>query len=199
MDEALLAALGILVIDDLLPDPDAYRQAVLAASYEDVNVGHAVFHGIGFLPQDVSAPLVAALTAIGIEPTVTMARQSPHGQDEPNFIHTDTDMGEVTAIFYLTPTPAEGDGTTFWRHQSGCIASEAPDDETRVQEALEWRQRAHWTPWVTIPARFNRLLIFPAPLFHSRALEANYGAVADGTARLIQLVFGRATTEGGAQ
>ena len=41
-----------------------------------------------------------------LTPTLNFVRQSPAGQVEPNFIHTDADMGDWTALYYLTADPA---------------------------------------------------------------------------------------------
>ena len=183
--------MNVQVFDNVLPDPEAYRAAALERSFETVDVG-AVFHGIAVCGDEPTIPQWMA-DHFGVPSLLSFFRQSPEGQQEPNFIHTDCDMGEWTAILYLTPTPAPGDGTTFWRHRaSGRIATETgPTSEDNLAEVLAWRDRDQWEPWRTVEARFNRLVVFPSPYYHSRALEANYGA--GETARLIQVVFGTGT------
>lgn len=179
----------VLVLDDVLADPEAYRAAVLAKAPQDVEIGPGVvFHGI------IEAPSTELTDAIvsrfpRLTPTATFCRQSPQAQVEPNFIHTDRDMGDWTGILYLNPNPAPGDGTSFYRLKAtGQIASTAVEREASMTEWRMWRDLRRWQVWRTVEAKFNRCLLFRAPLFHSRAIFDNYGAGAD--ARLIQVVFG---------
>jgi GNAT superfamily N-acetyltransferase len=180
---------ALTVVDDVLPDVDAYRARALAQPFRDVETSPGVvFHGLADPADDT---LVRWLTARwpSLTPTRTFLRRSPAGQGEPNYIHTDRDMGDWTAIAYLTADPPAGDGTTFWRWQAtGAIASGATTGEALLGEWVAWRDPAQWTPWHIVPARPNRLILFPAAYFHSRALPDNYGT--GDTARVIQVVFG---------
>lgn len=171
----------IAVHDGIVADPVAYRARALAQSFDSVDVGHAMFHGIAVC----EAPDVIDWLAVAyptLEPTLSFFRQSPAGQDEPNFIHTDVDMGDVTVIVYWNDPPADGDGTSFWRHRDcGAVTGGLlTGDAGKNLDA--------WECWRTVPAVFNRAVVFDAPLFHSRAIRENYGQGSD--ARLIQVVFG---------
>lgn len=177
------------VFDDVLPDPEAYRAQALAASFGSVTIGAATFHGIAPCPTTTLRDRVEALCG-DLGPITTFFRQSPAGQVEPNYIHTDRDMGGWTGILYLTEVPRDGDGTTFWRWRAtGATSSQALTMDDLVPEWLAWRDLAQWEPWQTVEARFNRLVLFPSGFFHSRALPENYGTDAV-SARLIQVMFG---------
>lgn len=175
---------GLRVFDDFLPDPAAYRRAALALEYRTYEFPEATFHGIA-LPTPPDVPLKLARTFPGAVPTISFFRKSPEGQEEPHFIHTDIDMGEWTALIYLNPDPPLEDGTVFWRHlASGAIESAIPHERS-----IEGQTRDGWKVWKAVQARFNRLILFPATYFHSRAIGRNWGAGDD--ARLTQVVFGR--------
>lgn len=176
----------IAVHDDVLPDPMAYRRAALAQPFQDVDLGHAVFHGIAPCVDPTVAQWVEAHFPT-LEVTLSFFRQSPAGQVEPNDIHTDVDMGDATVILYLNPDPPVEDGTTFWVHRA-TGAEETPNPFG----GPPGKDRQAWVPYRTVPAVFNRAIVFPAPLFHSRALAENYGT-GDG-ARLIQVLFAKART-----
>lgn len=181
-------ATDVRIFDDVLADPDSYRLQALSLPYTSVTVGGATFHGIA-QTSDPFLPLWIAATYPSARPTLTFFRRSPAFQIEPNFVHTDRDMGDWTAILYLTPHPPDSDGTTFWEHEpDGGRASTASTDEMFHDEWTEWRQRSAWREWLRVEAKWNRLIIFPAPLFHSRSLYDNYGEGVD--ARLTQLMFG---------
>jgi GNAT superfamily N-acetyltransferase len=184
---------AIRVVDDVLPDFPAYVAGTRSQPFSSVEPSTgAVFHGIAAAVSDALPQWIAARYP-ALTPTKTFVRRSPAGQAEPNFIHTDRDMGDWTAIAYLTEAPPAGDGTTFYRwargaQATGAIASTATTGEALLAEWLAWRDGAQWERWHTVPARPNRVVLFPACYFHSRAIPANYGA--GDTARLIQVVFG---------
>ena len=172
----------IRVFDDFLPDPLAYREAALTTEFKSFYFPHCVFHGISHLPINNILPIRLADLIPGLKPTLTFFRKSPLGQEEPNFIHTDIDMGEITGILYLNPNPPKDDGTVFWTHSSGAIESRIPHERSE-----EGRVSGGWKPRQAVSAKFNRLLVFPSAYFHSRALYDNWG---DGdSARLTQVVF----------
>lgn len=180
---------ALTVVDDVLPDFAAYVAAARAQPLGPVETAPGVtFHGLAPAP-DQTLPAWIAARWPALTPTTTFLRQGPAGQVEPHLIHTDRDMGDWTAIAYLTEQPPAGDGTTFYRWTAtGAIMSLATTGEALLEEWQAWRDPAPWTPWQTVPARPNRVVLFPSCYFHSRALPENYGQ--GDTARLIQVVFG---------
>ena len=178
---------NIVVFDDVLADPQALRRFALAAHYDTYTLGLATFHGIALAPSTVP-DLLESLGA-GLLPRISFFRRSPKGQTEPTFIHTDSSMGHWTALLYLTPAPPDEDGTLFWRdRETGAIADHSVSPEAYVASRSKWFQTEAWDEWYRVQARFNRLLIFSAPYFHSRAMPENYG---DGEcARLVHVSFG---------
>jgi hypothetical protein len=172
----------IAVHDGIVPDPQAYRQMALAQAFRAVDVGHAVFDGIAPAPETAAHAWLAAVYPT-FTPTLSFFRKSPEGQEEPNFIHTDVDMGDATVILYLNDPPADGDGTSFWRHRD-CGARVGG-----LMSSAAGKDLSAWECWRTVDAAFNRAVLFQAGCFHSRAIRANYGQ--GDAARLIQVVFGQ--------
>lgn len=161
-----------MVVDDVLPDALGYRAAALALPFQSVTLGPTTFHGIA-VADDTIPNYVRTL---GLTPTLSFFRQSPEGQEEPHYIHTDLAMGAWTALFYLTLDPPKGDGTKFWDGPAVDAEMSASVDD------LECTLRQ------TVDAVFNRLVIFPSHWLHSRALRNNYGS--GERARLVQVTFG---------
>ena len=173
----------IIVHDVALSQPVDYRRWALTLPFQTLTIAGELWQGIA-ITRDDTLPACVRRILPHAQPGLTFFRRSPRGQSEPNFIHSDETMGQWTAILYLNPNPEDGDGTTFWRHRtSGAVRGDASEIWRRD------RDRSAWEPLRHVPARFNRLLIFDAPLFHSRGIEENYGEGED--ARLIQVVFGR--------
>lgn len=177
---------AIRVFDDVLPDPEIYRAGALLCHYEDIAAGPAVFHGMAPIGESPLSQLLR--DTFGLHITYSAFRLSPEGQEEPNYIHTDRDMGDWTAILYLSPEPPETDGTTFWRCLQTSSIQSTPEQDADEARGLLWRDLSQWEPWHTVAAQFNRVLLFPAPYFHSRAIHENWGHGDD--ARLIQICFG---------
>jgi len=180
---------GLYTCDGVLGEALAeYRAAAYASTFQSVEVEAAIFRGIGFdTPPTVPAWIE---NRYGLIASRSIFRCGPAGQPEPHYIHTDVDMGDWTGILYLTETPAEGDGTIFWRaKETGQIRSfvEA-GTPARTGEALTWPELDRWEPWFKVEAKPDRLVLFPSSYFHSRALVDNYG---EGEhARLVQVTFG---------
>jgi hypothetical protein len=152
----------IKILDDVLPDPMAYRSEARRLPFRDLTLGPDTFRGIAPSHRD-DVDRVAEIQT-NASSVLSFFRRSPKGQVEPNYVHSDDMMGRFTAIYYLNPEPADGDGTAFWE-----------------RDGDEWKMTR------LVPPKFNRLLTFPAGLHHLRALFDNYGE-GDG-ARLIQVIF----------
>ncbi len=172
------------VFDDFLPDPVAYRESALQGEFRSYEFPECTFHGISLGVPGLVPERLAAMFP-GAEPLLSFFRKSPAGQSEPHFIHTDVDMGHWSAILYLNPNPPPEDGTVFWRHiESGEIGSAIPHERSE-----EGKNIAGWEMRGVVKSQFNRLMVFPSHLFHSRAIHENWG---DGdNARLTQVTFGK--------
>ena len=175
----------VQVLDDFLQDPEDYRALALAREYKTYEFeGGIKFHGIA-TPTPLRVPIRIGALYPRAAPTLSFFRKSPDGQKEPHWIHTDVDMGDWTALLFLNPDPPAGDGTVFWRH----LATGATGSTVPHERSIEGRTRRGWEEWRTVAAKFNRLILFPATFFHSRAIYENWGEGDD--ARLVQVVFGK--------
>lgn len=177
----------IQIHDDVLPDADAYRARALAMRFQTVQDGVVQFHGIAPC-ADPTVPLWLVQHYPQLRPTTSFFRSSPLGQIEPHYIHDDRSMGDVTAIYYLTLEPPDGDGTIFWRNtRTGATEAHSSTLEEMGDEARSWFDGAQWEVAARVAAKFNRLVLFNAGAFHSRAIPENFGA--DDSARLVQVIF----------
>lgn len=181
----------ITVIDRVLADPDGYRAKALRQPFRSVTLGDQTFHGIAEPPSSDVLVQLSDYACVGrgvvhtFTPTLSFVRKSPAGQAEPNYIHSDAMMGDLTVVYYMNPDPAPGDGTSFWVHRP-TDRSGGPWTE-EIQADAKVRDR--WVSWRHVDAKFNRMVLFQSDLYHSRTLEENYGDD-DEDARLICVVFG---------
>ena len=154
--------MNVVVSDNVLHEPNEYVLDILDNEFVDIYDGVNVFQNIQ--PRDHSdefTSMVLDFIGSGYEVAWNFIRKSPEGQEEPNFIHTDEMMGDITAILYLSRQHPEEDGTTIYGENG--------------------------KPSVVIYSKFNRMLIFDSKLPHSRNIFENFGS--DETARLIQVAF----------
>lgn len=169
--------------DDVLQDAQTYREAALRSAFSSIDFGTVLFHGIATPPDERLERWVTA-NYQSYEPITSFLRKSPAGQVEPNFIHNDVDMGDLTVVLYLSQPQPEDDGTSFWRF----LGSGAQSSIVALSGEVGHR-RDLWRLERTIPARFNRAVVFSSHLFHSRAREENFGE--GDNSRLVQVCFAR--------
>ena len=152
----------LAIVDNFLKDPDTYVQNILNGKFVDIADGDKVFKNIQPLSH-TDEFCSRVLSSIGYGTVAyNFARLSPYGQQEPNFIHSDEMMGDLTAILYLSKNQVPGDGTTIYNEN---------DEHACV-----------------INAKFNRAILFNSEVRHSRNIFHNFG-VSDIDSRLIQVCF----------
>ena len=174
---------GVNVIDGFSPYSRNEEVVLSSMDFRTFEFPEATFHGIHPVSLDSLIPKLLAICTGGT-PSLSFMRKSPLGQAEPHFIHTDIDMGQWSAVLFLNAAPPAGDGTTFWtRSENGAIESTVPHQFSEVGKSSHG-----WTVRETVPAQFNRLIVFPSSYFHSRAIFNNWGTGTD--ARLTHITFG---------
>jgi len=152
--------MNLIVFDNVLSNPTEYVKDMLEHGFQDFYDSEKTFHGMQPRGEDEFLKFALSLFP-GYEIKLNFARQSPEGQVEPNHIHKDDMMGDITAILYLNENPPKEDGTIIY-----------DEDET---------------PMCRVYSKFNRMIAFDSDAPHSRALFDNFGKGDD--ARLIQVVF----------
>jgi len=154
--------MNLILLDDVLLTPDEYVQDIYSNEFVDIYDGQNLFKNIQ--PRDFDDEFAqAAMDFVGNDYEVAwnFVRKSPKGQEEPNFIHTDEMMGDLTAILYLSREYPDDDGTTIYDAEKKRVC--------------------------TIYAKYNRMFIFDSTLPHSRNIFENFGS--GESSRLIQVIF----------
>jgi hypothetical protein len=153
--------MNLITFDNVLADPKDYVSDIYRYGFQDIADGSNTFKNIQ--PRDVYDEFCRYVTNMfgGYKVNVNFVRKSPLNQEEPNFVHTDEMMGDITCILYLNEDPPSNDGTTIY------------DQDEK--------------PLVTVYSKFNRMVAFNSDAPHSRNLFENFGS--DEDARLIQVIF----------
>jgi hypothetical protein len=148
------------IIDDVLIDIDSYVSEVLDGEFLDLTFGEQTFKCIQPRGKDEFQRFIESkFTEYDVN--FNFIRQSPLNQFEPNFIHSDEMMGDLTVLLYLNKCSPMKDGTIIYDNDKAKIC--------------------------TVRSRYNRCFIFPSHMLHSRSIFNNFG-IRDA-ARLVQVIF----------
>ena len=194
---------SLMIIDDFLTDPHAFRRRALALDY-DPKFKNGNYPGllstqplpIGGLDAAVSARIGAGVqTAQGT--THQHCRLTLKGDKGISGVHVDPCF--YSGILYLSlPEHCRG-GTDFYRHKPTGLdripqtplelaASGYDDINVLIEQVVngDTLKPARWERTMTVPMRFNRLILFSPWLFHNSA--AGFGDRAEN-GRLVHLMF----------
>mgnify|MGYP003692257531 FL=1 len=147
------------IVDDVITDPVKYVKEILSNTFIDILDGDNVFIGIQPRGDDEFSKYVLNKFE-GYEINFNFVRQSSFKQKEPNYIHTDEMMGDITVLLYLNSCYPKEAGTTIY----------GLGDEIKV-----------------IDYKFNRMCYFNSIERHSRNLKDNFGE--GDESRLVQVIF----------
>jgi len=146
--------------DNVILNPDLYVDDILKDGFYDFKDGDNTFKNVSLRDDDLFYKFLMKKYD-DYEIVLNFIRQSPINQEEPNYIHSDEMMGDLTAILYLNKNHPKGYGTTIYF------------DNKSIESIYL--------------AKYNSCLIFNSNRLHSRNLENNFGEGNDS--RLIQVVF----------
>lgn len=153
--------MNVLMFDNVIQDPKQYVNDIFNNGFEDIYDGTNVFKNIQARDHDDELALFVKDLLSDYFIKWNFVRKSPLHQEEPNFIHTDEMMGDVTVVLYLSENHPDSDGTTLY------------DDNAK--------------PACVVYSKFNRMVMFDSNVPHSRNIFDNFGE--ENNARLVQVIF----------
>ena len=182
----------LLIVDDFFYYPAAVRSALLRREFKDYA---SPWDGVTYpgICEDVPFWIggdmfkgVAALLGIGVTWSVTFARLThPSISAAPNKIHSDHIMGDFAAHVFLSEHWPTGSGTGFFRNLRDGSEARSTGTDLRL---INPNELSDWESVLTVPGRFNRLLIHDANLWHAALPIGGFGSsLSDG--RLVLTMF----------
>jgi len=153
--------MNLITFDNIIKDPLSYVSDIHVHGFQDVADGEYTFKNIQSRDKNDEFAKYVSELFIGYKVDLNFVRKSPLNQEEPNFVHTDEMMGDITCLLYLNEQAPEDDGTTIY-------------DEDKK-------------PLLTMYSKFNRMIAFNSDSPHSRNIFDNFGEAQ--TARLVQVIF----------
>ena len=153
--------MNLLSIDNVIKDPTEYVTNILNNKFQDFYDGDDLFKNV----QPRGGNDEFAKFVLSLFPSYTISlnfvRKSPLNQKEPNYIHKDNMMGDVTCILYLNESAPKTDGATIY-------------DGERI-------------PLCVVYSKFNRMIAFDSDSFYSKNIFKSFGKKNDY--RLVQVIF----------
>lgn len=183
--------LAFQVVDGFAPDASEIRQKVITGPLKDFIGPHGEkYTNTSDLQVPHWTPRLEAVVGYPITLLLSGFRLDLKGEFPFNFAHADVACGDTAALLYLnTPEQCRG-GTAFFRHLP-TDAVRLRDGMTEEEQAVmvsDWSDQKKWMPQSMVGMEFNRLLIYPTKMFHSRFPHEAFGtSPEDG--RLIWVAF----------
>lgn len=179
-----------IVVDDFCEHLEYVKKSAHAAGFDTWNpnkgeIGSSVYEGMG-LWGDHAVMLRALVLATGtmLVPNCMFFRATNRGMEKA-YIHSDRETGNHSCVVYMSKHD-EPSGTAFFRHKETGLL-EMPSfvdmDKAGILEDLKKdiveRAPDKWEQLAFVEGKYNRALIFHAPLFHSRFPLEGIGTTAD--------------------
>lgn len=170
---------GYIVQDDFCDDIEEVRNSVYLAGFgtwlpNKGEVGSSKYDGMGFWGQH--APMLKSLMGVTrcvVAPNAMFFRVTNKGMEKA-YIHSDRMSGAHTCIAYLSEHD-EPSGTAFYKHRrTGLIEMPTFEDMQtmgildELKQDMVSRDEDKWELLDFVEGKYNRAIVFEAPLFHSR-------------------------------
>lgn len=168
-----------MVVDNFIPNPDAVRSYALQTGFGtwapcQTVLGYENYDGVNI--NGHHSVLVKALTsALGVSvfPESMIFRVTGEKSD-PSRIHSDRMFADYSCIVYLSKE-MEKSGTAFYEHRATKSCEMPPLESMRDQAWFEEHKREMdeaseeaWREVHYVDGKYNRAVIFKAPLYHAR-------------------------------
>jgi hypothetical protein len=172
------------IVNDFYTNPDLIRNYAISMQRESESKGNyaGVMTDNSFLTQE-HIDIIGQLVGHKVSPNSPFTgkfrftkKNDKYNQD----IHFDTEYnGAWAGLVYLTPNIEDKEGTIFWKHKRTGLESiprkfeeinqygwkDIPDLATFLN--TEGIDHSYWVKTLTIPYRYNRLVLFRPWMFHS--------------------------------
>lgn len=181
-----------VVVDGFVADPDKVRASALAAGFgtwrpNKGEVGSSIYDGMSFW-GDHGVMLRALTQAVGrpVYPNSMFFRVT-NADTEGAYVHSDREAGDYTAVAYLSQHEDGTSGTGFYRNRrtglmrmpSFAEMAQDPAEFDRLKKEMVEGSEKDWEQLHFVEGKYNRCVVFDAPLFHARLPKHGFGATPD--------------------
>jgi hypothetical protein len=188
-----MSQIAVQILDDFLPDPQAFRADALARRYYSIRGPDGEkYPNVHVFPSDEFEPAMSERLGRKVSIDHCFLRLNPSGDNHR--IHADIAHSPYAFVLYLnSPEQCRG-GTAFWRYRKNGWTSfpEITDVKKATRNAEEilanHQDLTKWEQIHTVDMKPNRMIIYPAKQFHSRWPLEGWGEDPT-TSRLVAVGF----------
>lgn len=193
---------SLMIVDDFLERPDEFRQTAVSLDYPDLKGEFPGRNSVQRLDLPGLAQHVSSLVGENLKPIEPL---ESHGKcrltlaSDPRLGAVHVDSAQWSGILYLSRDQDARGGTDFFRHKKTGLEQVPVSDAEAVRlgypgnkavmdrtVSADGKKRSAWEKTMTVPMRFNRLVLLRPWLFHSSGPGFGSSPV-DG--RLIYVMF----------
>lgn len=183
---------SVTVVDKFVPNPDEIRQSALITGFgtwhpTNTIVGYKNYDGVNI--NGMHSPLVRALTqAMGcsVYPASMIFRVTGEETD-PSRVHSDRMFGDFSCIVYLSKEDGAS-GTAFYQHRKTMSCEHPPLEDLAGKPEFELLKKEMdeasedvWRQVYYVEGKYNRAVIFKAPLYHARVPKLGTGTTPENS------------------
>lgn len=163
----------LAIIDDFLDDPQSARKTIIETPMEDTKGPDGVVYPGIVLLSDAMEKYVSFmfedLYSGRFKKKLIFARHSYADMNPPNWAHSDYELAQYVGLIYLSPIDYPNDGTYLVRHRDTGLETH-PENDDDIKTLLTFGNfRTQWDITMTIPSKFNRLLVLNTKYLHAAA------------------------------
>jgi hypothetical protein len=189
---------ALTVVDDVFPEARELRRWIMDSNkFETVEHDGHKYSGVCLeVPGGVDGLIRMIPGMEKAEVAMQFFRRNTIHDPMTSWIHADGGIADTAVVWYLNEINIGG--TALFRHNRfGWESMPTPEQIEAAGMTMEQASEMlmndatdekHWTRLITIPARFNRMVCYPAQNFHARWPKEGFGED-DETARLIYVAF----------
>ena len=112
-------------------------------------------------------------------------RQNLDGEMPHSYVHSDEICADWAGLLYLNTDEQAKGGTAFWKHKymgwdrlptdEEIAGMGVSQEEFGEQLTADWKDKALWEMSGFIGMKFNRFIVYPTKMFHSRYPHEGFG------------------------
>lgn len=190
----------LIVVDDAFESAlDLYQFITEYGVFETVEHDGHKYAGICRNIPDGTLDLVRRIPGLrDAKCEMEFIRRNSTNDPVTGWIHADGGIADTAIVWYLSPDEFQTGGTALYRHKKTgweimpTIAEMEHAGMTIKEVAAMLQKDSHtedaWERLFVVPAKFNRIVSYPAKCFHARYPKEGFGTTAQDS-RLIYVAF----------
>lgn len=170
----------VAIFDNFLADPEAVRAEFLRLTFSDVigPADGATYKRVSVLPPNQFEEELSKAVGKPVKQRYSVVRLNYAGEFPNQRVHSDDSYDRFAAVLYLNrPEDCKG-GTAFWKHKktgweflptNRQVRSHGKSPDRTLKEIVASADvESDWEQTRLAEMKFNRVIVYPTSLFHSR-------------------------------